>query len=84
MKKTLAAHISNKQLEGVAKTLAKYKTLKLDGILVKFYHSFWYLIGSYFYKMLQWTMEEGKLPNGVNIGLITLIFKFGNSDKLSN
>jgi hypothetical protein len=40
MKKTLAAHISNKQLEGVAKTLAKYKTLKLDGILVKFYHSF--------------------------------------------
>jgi hypothetical protein len=40
MKKNLAAHISNKQLEGVVKTLVKYKTLKLDGILVKFYHCF--------------------------------------------
>jgi hypothetical protein len=34
--------------------------------------------------MLQWAVEEGKLLNGVNIGLITLIFKFGDSDKLSN
>jgi hypothetical protein len=40
MKETLVAHISNKQLEKVAKTLSKYRTLRLDGILVKFYQHF--------------------------------------------
>jgi hypothetical protein len=40
MKENLAAHISNKQLKRVVKTLAKYRTLILDGILVKFYHYF--------------------------------------------
>jgi hypothetical protein len=40
MKETLATHISNKPLEGLAKTLAKYKTLGLDGILVNFITTF--------------------------------------------
>jgi len=65
--------------------MAKGKSLKLDGVVLKFYIFFYDIIGEGFFKMRIIAVKEGHLPNRVNKGLIMLLFKiserkcFGNS-----
>ncbi len=76
--------LSKEQLYLVMKALANGKSLSLDEIIVEFYKHFWYLIGEDFLKMIWEIVKVKSLPNGMNRGLITLVFEVGDKENLSN
>lgn len=55
-----------------------------DGVLVEFYSQFWDLIGEEFTAMLETSIDNGRLPRGMNKGLVILLPKDGDWELLRN
>jgi hypothetical protein len=64
--------------------MAKGRSLGPNGVVVEFKILFWDLIGEDFFKTIDFSIREGHLPNGVNNGSITLLFKARENENLSN
>jgi hypothetical protein len=73
-KKTTQSTQSNGQRKGYKPRWGYYKTCV----------HFWYFIGEDYHEMIIQTMHSSKLPQVVNKGLITLIFKIGDKVNISN
>ncbi len=68
----------------VAKSVTRDKAPKPDGIVFKFYIFFYEIIWENFSKMVNVVFEVGHFPQGMNKGLITLLFKARGTKYFSN
>ena len=84
MAASLGQPLSESELHKAACALAREKVPGPDGTSVKFFTLFWPQIGSDFHQMIQGAGREGRLPNGMTNGLITLIPKSGDLKMLTN
>lgn len=68
------------ELHFITTSMAKGKSSNLDKVMVKFYIYLKNLISENYFKMIVTTIKEGFFFNGVNKGLITLLFKVGGKN----
>ena len=67
--------------------LNKMKTNKspgMDGITTEFYQAFWPLLGNLLVGVFNDSYELGKLPDSQGKSVMSLIFKRGDEDDISN
>ena len=72
------------ELEQATKALTKGKSLGPYGVALEFYLKLWPSIGPEFLSMIEHSLLVGRLPQGVNKGLIALIHEGGSTNELSN
>jgi hypothetical protein len=51
---------------------------------IEFYTFFWYFIGEDFHKMIEIAIKDGSLPNMINKGIITLLFRISEKENFNN
>ena len=83
MNETLEQEITVEELASAIRSMAKGKAPGHDGIPIEFFQLLWTTIGPDFYRMLRKGFDEGKLPEGVTKGLISLIPKEGDLKDLN-
>ena len=76
--------ISLLELGNAAKELARGYSSGPDGQAIDFYVKLWPVIGSDFHSMILDAIRLGKLPKGMNRGLIALLHKGGPTNLLTN
>lgn len=76
--------ITTEELQVAAKAMARGNSPGPDGIVAEFYSNFLDLIGEEFCHMIKSATEKGHLPKGVNKGLVALLFKGGEKERLGN
>ena len=64
--------------------MKKNKSPGLDGITVEFYQAFWPLIGRLVVDVFNESHDHGTLPISQRISVMSLIFKKGNEEDISN
>jgi hypothetical protein len=84
MNKRLASLLSLEELQVATNSMAKGKAPGPDGVVAEFYTFFWDLIGIDHFLMIEVVVKDGGFLDGVNRGLITLLFKAKNKENLSN
>jgi hypothetical protein len=84
MNTKLCAPIDRDELEQVVKAMACEKAPGLDGVIIEFFKTYWQLVGPDYHYMIIQSLTEGKLPNSVVQGLITLLHKGGDRLPLGN
>ena len=83
MNASLIKEITERELRGVVRDMAKGKALGHDGIPTEFFQRLWPTLGQDFHQMLLRGIENGALHEGVTKGLISLIPKEGDSKDLN-
>ncbi len=81
--KILSKPITKENLYKGINSVAKGRFPKLDGFIIKFYTFFWDLIGEDYFDMTNEAIEKCKLLNMVIKGLVILIYKAKDEEKLS-
>lgn len=66
------------ELKNALNQMASGKSPGPDGVLTEFYVKFWDLVGSDFAEMISNAIHHGKLPLGMNKGLVVLLPKEGD------
>ena len=84
MRTSLDQPFSFEELRDAAKDLATDKAPRPDGISIAFYMHHWDLIGGDFLNMINQALREGALPATMIQGAITLLYKSGEKEDLSN
>jgi hypothetical protein len=84
MNATLGRPLIAKELGQATKSMAKEKTLGIDGISIEFYRHFWTLIRDKFIEMINVALAQGSLAPSMTQGLLTFIFKVGERADLEN
>jgi hypothetical protein len=83
-KALLGSPLTTRELISAAKAMAKDKAPRPDGHAVEFYLKLWPTIGKDFTSMVQQSIACGRLPRGMNGGLIALLHKGRATDELIN
>jgi hypothetical protein len=84
-KKLCEGSISYKECEFVIlKCMKDNKSPGSDGIPLEFYKTFWNLIGTFLVKVFQYIYSSGKMTNSQRKSVVSLIFKDGDRENLSN
>ena len=76
--------ISYNECEQAVKDMKGNKSPGLDGICVEFYQTFWPLIGKLLVDVFNQCFHVGKLPQSQRVAVMSLIFKKGDKDNISN
>ena len=84
MNATLGREISQDELLAAAKAMAKQRAPSPDGVGVEFFLFYWDLLGGEFTNLIKYSLISGALPQGMTRGLIFLLFKAGEREKLGN
>ena len=64
--------------------MKKNKSPGMDGITIEFYQAFWPLLGNLLVDVFNESYELGKLPDSQRKSVMSLIFKRGDEDDISN
>ena len=64
--------------------MKKNKSPGMEGITTEFYQAFWPLLGNLLVDVFNESYELGKLPNSQRKSVMSLIFKRGDEDDISN
>lgn len=78
------ASIQYKEVEEVVKALRSECSTGIDGISNEFYKRYWHLIGRDFVEVITEIEQTGQLASMQNLGVITLLYKAGDRNELSN
>jgi hypothetical protein len=81
---SIEGDITYDECDIAVKMLKTNKSPGLDGIPSEFYHKFWGKIGNIIVESLNESYEEGQLSDMQRSAVITLIFKKGDAQLLSN
>ena len=84
MNASLTREITERELGGVVRDMAKGKAPGHDGIPIEFFQRLWPTVGKYFLQMILSSTEKGELHVGVTKGIICLIPKEGNPKDLNH
>lgn len=76
--------ITTEELQVAAQAMARGNSPGPDGIVAEFYTYFSDLIGEELCHMIKSAREKGHLPKGVNKGLVALLFKGGEKERLGH
>jgi hypothetical protein len=80
----LKAPIQLQELTQALQDMASNKAPGYDGVITEFYKALWPVIGKEFFAMLQESLSIGRLPKGMNNGIISLLPKEGNRNSLNH
>ena len=80
----LQAPIAQEELRAALWDMCPSKAPRPDGIVLEFYKVFWNILGAEFTVMINTSIHEGRLPPGVNQGMIVLLPKGGDRHELTN
>ena len=83
-KQVLQATIAQEELRVALWDMCPSKSPGLDGIVLEFYKVFWNMLGAEFTDMINTSIYEGRLPPGINQGMIVLLHKGGDRQALTN
>ena len=83
MNESLTKEITERELGGVVRDMAKEKAPGHDGIPTELFQKLWSTIGNDFHQMLLRSMERGVLHEGITKGVISLIPKEGDGKDLN-
>lgn len=78
------ASIQYKEVEEVVKASHSECSPGIDGISNEFYKRYWHLIGRDFVEVITEIEQTGQLASMQNLGVITLLYKAGDRNELSN
>ncbi len=78
------ANIQYDEVEQVVKGLRGECSPGIDGIINEFYKMYWSLIGKDLLEVFGEIEQKGELVPGQNLGVITLLYKAGDRNELSN
>ena len=84
MNASLTKEISERELGGIVRDMAKGKAPGHDGIPIEFFQRLWPAVGQDFLHMLIRSIEIGELHEGVTKGVICLIPKEGDLKDLNH
>ena len=84
MNASLTKEITERELGGVVRDMAKGKALDHDGIPIEFFQQLWSTVGQDFLQMVLRSIKRGELHEGVTKGIICLISKEGDSKDLNH
>jgi uncharacterized coiled-coil protein SlyX len=84
MTEILKAPIQLQELTQALQDMASHKAPGHDGVITEFYKALWPIIGKEFLDMIQAALVNGRLPKGMNDGVISLIPKEGNRNSLNH
>jgi hypothetical protein len=74
---SLAAPITEEELQAITRAMAEGKALGPDKIATNFFVKVWHITGAYYYGMIVRSTKVGRFPKGVTKGLITLCINLG-------
>ena len=83
-KSALQAPMSQEELRTTLWDMRPGKSPGPDGIILEFYKVFWSILGAEYTTMINESIQEGRLPPGVNQGMIVLLHKGGDQHALTN
>ena len=84
MNASLTKEITERELGGVVRDMAKGKALDHDGISIEFFQRLWSIVGQDFLQMVLRSIKRGELHEEVTKGIICLIPKEGDSKDLNH
>ncbi len=80
----LEKEVTLKEVEVAIKSLKKGTSPGGDGLPAEFYQAFLPLVGPELVAVYQESLEGGKLPLSMRIGLVTLLHKKNSKEDLAN
>ena len=76
--------VSLAEVEGALKAFKRDKISGLDGWSIEFYIWFFYLVGEYLLKAVEYSMKEGRVITSLNSTFLTLITKCERPQSYAN
>ena len=84
MKARLCSPLSQSELKQEVDDMRRSRAPGPDGVVLKFYKLFKYLIDTDFLKMITESVAKGRLPAQVTHGMIAFLYKGGARQALTN
>jgi hypothetical protein len=78
------ARVQYDEVKQVVKGLRSGCSPGIDGIINEFYKMYWSVIGEDFVEVINEIEQDGQLAPNQNLGVITLLYKAGDRNDLSN
>ena len=76
--------VTQEEIHKVIKLLKSNKSPGDDGIIAEFYQTYWYLIHDELTLVIKYALENGSLSNSQYNAIITLLYKKGNREEITN